>query len=151
MCLWASLPAFRMEGSEIPLWFAKSSKGANRVKWVAIIEEECLQAVSGGCAVVVYCDRGLSSIATDLSHLWWHRLVFITSLITPTKIRQFSDICKKKSNYFHSSRHFFPSVTMLQRYSKISPYPTPIKYSLYLYIYKYKSNFSHIGGSQKSL
>ena len=137
MYLWASLPAFRMEGSEIPLWFAKSSKGANRVKW--------------GCAVVVYCDRGLSSIATDLSHLWWHRLVFITSLITPTKIRQFSDICKKKSNYFHSSRHFFPSVTMLQRYSKISPYPTPLKYSLYLYIYKYKSNFSHIGGSQKSL
>ena len=111
MYLWASLPAFRMEGSEIPLWFAKSSKGANRVK--------------KGCAVVVYCDRGLSSIATDLSHLWWHRLVFITSLITPTKIRQFSDICKKKSNYFHSCRHFFPSVTMLQRYSKISPYPTP--------------------------
>ena len=111
MYLWASLPAFRMEGSEIPLWFAKSSKGANRVKW--------------GCAVVVYCDRGLSSMATDLSHLWWHRLVFITSLITPTKIRQFSDICKKKSNYFHSSRHFFSSVTMLQRYSKISPYPTP--------------------------
>ena len=137
MYLWASLPAFRMEGSEIPLWFAKSSKGANRVKW--------------GCAVVVYCDRGLSSMATDLSRLWWHRLVFITSLITPTKIRQFSDICKKKNNYFHSSRHFFSSVTMLQRYSKISPYPTPLKYSLYLYIYKYKSNFSHIGGSQKSL
>ena len=117
MYLWASLPAFRMEGSEIPLWFAKSSKGANRVKWVAIIEEECLRAVSGGCAVVVYCDRGLSSIATDLSRLWWHRLVFITSLITRTKIRQFSDICKKKSNYFHSSRHFFSiryNVTALQ-------------------------------------
>ena len=55
MYLWASLPAFRMEGSEIPLWFAKSSKGANRVKWV--------------CAVAVYCDRGLSSITTDLSRL----------------------------------------------------------------------------------
>ena len=125
MCLWASLPAFRMEGSEIPLWFAKSSKGANRVKWVAIIEEECLRAVSGGCAVVVYCDRGLSSIATDLSRLWWHRLVFITSLITPTKIRQFSDICKKKSNYFHSSRHFFHPLQCYSVTVKFLPIPPP--------------------------
>ena len=120
MYLWASLPAFRMEGSEIPLWFAKSSKGANRVKW--------------GCAVVVYCDRGLSSITTDLSRLRWHRLVFITSLITIAKIRQFSDICKKKSNYFHSSWHFFSSVTMLQRYSKISPYPPPKILFIFIYI-----------------
>ena len=125
MYLWASLPAFRMEGSEIPLWFAKSSKGANRVKWVAIIEEECLRAVSGGCAVVVYCDRGLSSIATDLSRLWWHRLVFITSLITPTKIRQFSDICKKKSNYFHSSRHFFHPLQCYSVTVKFLPIPPP--------------------------
>ncbi len=125
MYLWASLPAFRMEGSEIPLWFAKSSKGANRVKWVAIIEEECLRAVSGGCAVVIYCDRGLSSIATDLSRLWWHRLVFITSLITPTKIRQFSDICKKKSNYFHSSRHFFHPLQCYSVTVKFLPIPHP--------------------------
>ena len=134
MYLWASLPAFRMEGSEIPLWFAKSSKGANRVKWVAIIEEECLRAVSGGCAVVVYCDRGLSSIATDLSRLWWHRLVFITSLITPTKIRQFSDICKKKSNYFHSSRHFFHPLQCYSVTVKFLPIPPPKILFIFIYI-----------------
>ena len=120
MYLWASLPAFRMEGSEIPLWFAKSSKGANRVKW--------------GCAVVVYCDRGLSSMATDLSRLWWHRLVFITSLITPTKIRQFSDICKKKNNYFHSSRHFFHPLQCYSVTVKFLPIPPPPKI-LFIFIY----------------
>ena len=122
MYLWASLPAFRMEGSEIPLWFAKSSKGANRVKW--------------GCAVVVYCDRGLSSIATDLSRLWWHRLVFITSLITPTKIRQFSDICKKKAIIFILPAIFFHPLQCYSVTVKFLPIPPPPKI-LFIFIYIY--------------
>ena len=56
--------------------------------------------------------------------------------ISLAKIRHLSDIRKKKSNYFRLVVHFSSCVTMLQRYSKKSPYPTPPKI-LFIFIYIY--------------
>ena len=65
MYLWASLPAFRMEGSEIPLWFAKSSKGGEPSE-IGVCRGRLLRP-----GLVVYCDRPEPSMvaSSGLHHL----------------------------------------------------------------------------------